>query len=66
MFFVDAVAFVNQATKHSNQVGMCGLLVLVQFLSCKWKRVRQAALEDIAFRNIMNDLCVFLLAIIGR
>lgn len=45
---------------------MSGLLVLEQFLSCKWKRVRQAALgEDTAFRDVMNDLCVFLLAITG-
>lgn len=67
MLFVDAVAFVNWATKHSNEVGVSGLLVLAQFLSSEWKRVRQAALgEDIAFRKVMNDLCVFLLAMIGR
>lgn len=44
---------------------MSGFLVLEQFLSCKWKRVRQAALGE-GIRDVMNDLCVFLLAITGK
>lgn len=46
---------------------MSGVFVLEQFVSCKCKRVRQAAFrEDAAFRAVMTDLYVFLLATTAR
>lgn len=57
-------SFVSRLQSTQMRLGCLVCLLLEQFLSCVWKRVRPAALEDTSFRRCDEWPVCFLLAII--